>query len=203
MKFFSENTLNEIAKKIEEIESGSDCEVVAVFARRSDDYLYIPLLWTALAALVLPMLIVPFLQGIDIMMYAAIQAALFFIFSVILRLDAVLPRVVPKRIRRRRAAQMARTQFVSQGLNAADAPPAVLFFISFDERYVQILTNAKVPVEDREWQKVIDGMIAGIIGGKLEESVLETILRIGDVLHSHCASTGSHSNYFTNRLIVV
>ena len=203
MKFFSENTLSEIARKIGEIESGSDCELVAVFARRSDDYLYIPLLWAALAALVLPMMFMPFLRGIDMMVYAAIQAALFFMFSVILRLDIVLPRIVPGRIRRRRAAQMARTQFVSQGLNAADAPPAILFFISFDERYAQILTNAKVPVEDGEWQKVIDGMIAGIVNGKLEESVLETISKIGDVLQSHCASTGSQPNHFTNRLIVV
>ncbi len=203
MKFFSEKILGEIADRISDVEQRSDCELVTVFARRSDDYLYIPLLWAALAALLLPAFVLPLLQGIDLLIYAALQAVLFFIFALVLRLDAVLPHIIPRRVRRRRAEQMARTQFVSLGLNAADAPPAVLFFISFDERYVQILTNAKVPVGDREWQKVIDGMIGGITGGKLEESVPETISKIGEVLQEHCASAESHGNYFPNRLIVV
>ncbi len=98
---------------------------------------------------------------------------------------------------------MAYTQFVSRGLNDADAPPAVLFFISLDERYVRIVTNAKVPIDDTVWQTVIDEMIAGIAAGRLEESILEAITKIGDILQSHCPADHTKENRFSNRLIVI
>ena len=203
MDFFSDETLRKIAQKIEKIEKDSGCELVVVFARRSDDYFYIPLLWAALGALVLSMLFLPWLKEIDVATYGALQALLFFLLAISLRLDAVLPRIIPAKIRERRAAQMAYTQFVSRGLNSADAPPAVLFFISFDERYARILTNAKVPIEDVEWQKIIDAMTQGIAEGKLQESVLEAIAKIGDILQSHCPATGTRDNRFSNHMVIV
>ena len=47
----------EISSAITEAERITDAELVTVLARRADNYYYIPTLWAALVALILPLLL--------------------------------------------------------------------------------------------------------------------------------------------------
>ncbi len=203
MQKLSKETLDAIEQKVAAVESQSACELVAVFAVRSDDYHYIPLLWAALTALVVPAALIPWWHPGAGTFFTA-QTITFALGALLLRSDRLRVRLVPKSIRLHRAEQMAALQFTAQGLNAADAPPAVLFFISFEERYVRILANAKVPVEDAQWQQVVDTMIAHIKDSRLEEGLGEAIGRIGEILHKACpAAENDVSNRFGNRMRLI
>ena len=48
---------NEISSAIAEAEKATDAELVTVLAKRADNYYYIPTLWAALIALLLPVAI--------------------------------------------------------------------------------------------------------------------------------------------------
>jgi len=47
----------QIAEAIARAERRTDAELVTVLARRADDYPYLPLLWAALLALAIPLLL--------------------------------------------------------------------------------------------------------------------------------------------------
>jgi putative membrane protein len=206
MRYLSENTLETIADRISNAESKSSCELLAVFAGRSDDYSYIPMLWAAVAALLLPVIVYIFfpLSGLGIAEFSSLQLLAFMLFAVILRLDRLGIRVVPKQVKMKRAALAAHIQFASHGLNSADAPPAILFFVSFDERYVQIITNAKVQIGDEVWQGIIDKMIGRIKADALEKGMIEAVDEISKVMAGQCpVRSKSDISKFPNRLIIL
>jgi len=204
MAYLSENTLERIESAVRAAESKSRCEIVAVFAARSDDYQYIPLLWAALGALLLPAAVVTgFGLRMPVVDYTLVQAVLFAATAILFRMGELRVRLVPPKVRRRRAERMVGLQFVSMGLNSAEAPPAVLFFVSFDERYVRILTNAKVPVPDEKWQKIVDTMIARIRAGELDRGMVEAVETVGTVLKESCPSAEAGDDRLPNRLILL
>lgn len=199
----NEKTLKQIETSIKKAETKSDCEIVAVFARRSSDYHFIPSLWAALAALILPAvayMLFP-LSEVSVVSYAFLQAILFMVLTFVLRIEPLLMYLIPKKIRKARAERMAALQFISNGLNDSDAPPAVLFFVGFTERYVRILTSAKVPVPNEKWQEVVDEMIEKICAGDTEKGMVEAIEAVGDILEKECPRTTAQENRFPNRLI--
>lgn len=205
MKTLNEKTLKQMEASIKKAEAKSDCEIVAVFARRSSDYHFIPSLWAALAALTLPAvayMLFP-LPDVSVVSYAFLQASLFMVLTFVLRVEPLLMHLIPKKIHKSRAERMAALQFISNGLNDSDAPPAVLFFISFTERYVRILTSAKVPVPNEKWQEVVDEMIEKIRVGDTEKGMVEAIGAVGDILEKACPRTEEHENRFPNRLILL
>jgi len=206
MKYLSESTFKTIADMIEGAESKSSCELLAVFAKRSDDYYYIPMLWAAIAALLLPATAYMLfsLPQPDIATFSFIQLLTFVLFSLFLRLERFRVMVVPKRVMLKRAAQTAQMQFAAHGLNSADAPPAILFFVSFDERYARIITNAKVQIEDGVWQGVIDKMVERIKADALDKGMIEAIGQISAVMSGQCpAGSKDDMSRFPDRLIVL
>jgi putative membrane protein len=58
MALITQEQQQQIADLIADIERRTDAEFVAVLARRSDDYSYIPLLWAAVTALLVPLLLI-------------------------------------------------------------------------------------------------------------------------------------------------
>ena len=204
MAYLSEKTFERIAEAITEAETKSRCEIVAVFTARSDDYRYAPMVWAALLSLFVPFAaytLLP-LDRPDLGTFALAQWLLFMLLLLLFRMNP--PRLVPAALRQKRAEQQAARQFISQGLNGEKSPPAVLFFVSFDERYVRILSNAKVPIADEAWQKVIDTMIARIHVGEIDEGIIDAVRTIGATLEAHCPADGgaANENRYPNRLVI-
>ena len=71
MTLLSEQELKQVAEAIDTVEKDTDAELVTVLARQADDYLYIPTLWAAIIALLLPLILklTPFwLSGDELLM---------------------------------------------------------------------------------------------------------------------------------------
>ena len=139
MALINDTERQQIADLIAEVERHTDAELVAVLAARSDDYRYIPVLWAALAALTVPTigLFTPF--GGD--MIAAAQLAVFCVLAVVFRIPAIGTRLIPRGVRYWRAANMARRQFLEQGLHHTQGDTGVLLFVSEAEHYVEIIAD--------------------------------------------------------------
>ena len=206
MAYLSEKTFETIASVISDTEARSGCELLAVFAKRSDDYRYIPMLWAASGALLLPLayaLLLP-LPRPDLPSFALEQLLVFLALTLLFRIEPLQMRLVPKSVRLARAQHQAHLQFMTHGLNRSESPPAILFFVSFEERYAQILTNAKVTIADEKWQEIIDTMIARIRAGEKDEGMVEAVRSISETMREHCPSQEKErQNRYPNRLIML
>ena len=131
-----------IAEAIAEVERHTDAELVTVIAAASDDYRYIPLLWAALAALIVPALLyfTP-LYEIDPLYLFWAQAGVFVVLALALSLSAFRVRLIPRAVREWRASNMACRQFLEQGLHHTEGETGVLIFVSEAEHFVEILVD--------------------------------------------------------------
>ncbi len=205
MAFLTDNEKQKIAEAIEAAERKSTGELVTVIARAADSYLYIPLLWPALIALVLPgvlLMIVPDLAATEV--YVA-QVALFVLLELILLVPAARIAVIPKSVKHRHASRLAHEQFVEQGLHLTRGRTGVLIFVSVAERYVEIVAdsgiNAKVP--PGSWDKMVTDFVAQVRARHVADGFLAVVKSTGDLLAEHFPRPDEYVDELPNHMIEI
>jgi putative membrane protein len=203
MSLLKDSEQQQIAELIRSIESRTSAELVTVLAARSDSYNYISLLWAAILALLVPIvLLLPFWLDIrDILLW---QWACFFGFALLLRIPVILNVLVPKRIRYWRAANMARRQFLENNLHHTIAESGILIFVSEAERYVEIIADRGINnlVAPTHWQALVDEFIEAIKKGETFAGFETCLRRCGEVLIEKLPATHTR-NELPNHLIVI
>lgn len=200
----SEKQQHAVADLITTIEQHTDAEFVAVLAKQSDDYRYIPLLWASFAvlALPLPLLLLPlWLTTADVLL---VQWASFLVLAVLFFIPAVRIRLIPKSIRYWRAANMARRQFLENNLHHTQGETGVLLFVSEAERYVEIIADRGINqcVSQTQWQALIDQFVSAVKAGKTEEGLMTCITGCGELLKQHVPATRER-NELPNHLVII
>lgn len=203
MAFLNANDKQRIAEAIRQAEAKTEGEIVTVIAQEADDYYYIPTLWAALCALFLPAVVtVSGMQQTLLDNYGA-QVVAFILALVLFRLPAFKYRVIPKSVKRQRAARLAREQFLLQNLHHTEGRTGVLLFVSVAEQYVEVIAdrgiNAVVPAGTWDW--VVADFLAKIKAGKVEEGFVSAIEGIGGHLTAHYPAEVDNPNELPNHLI--
>ncbi len=205
MAFLTDHEKQKIAAAIEEAERKSSGELVTVIARAADSYLYIPLLWPALVALVLPgvlLLVVPAMAAFEV--YAA-QVALFVLLEMVLLIPSARMAVIPKSVKHRRASRLAREQFVERGPHMTRERTGVLIFVSVAERYVEIIAdagiNAKVP--PGAWSAMVADFAAQVRRRHAADGFLVVVKATGDLLAEHFPRADGDIDELPNHLIEI
>jgi len=203
MALINDTERQQIAEAIAEVERHTDAELVAVLTARSDDYRYIPLLWAALAALTVPTIGLFTPYGAD--MIAAAQLAVFCVLTVVFRIPPMATRLIPRGVRYWRAANMARRQFLEQGLHHTDGDTGVLLFVSEAEHYVEILADRGVDrhVAPERWRGLVDDFVLAVRTGKTLGGFESTISQIGEILAEAVPKTADNRNELDDRLILL
>jgi putative membrane protein len=111
MPFLTDHDRQRIASAITEAERRTSGELVAVVAQAADDYRYVPLLWPALAALLLPAILLTIGPSMSAWTLYLAQAATFIVLALVAHLPPVRMALVPDSMKRRRASRLAREQF--------------------------------------------------------------------------------------------
>jgi putative membrane protein len=205
MTFLSDNDKLQIAQAIEQAERNTRGEFVTVIAQAADDYLYIPTLWAALVALLVPGVfelagwLVPFeyIYGVQVMTFFG--CALLFRWTPIKRL------LIPKRIKQQRAHRLAQEQFFLQNLHATDERTGVLLFVSITEHYVEVIADKGINdvVSKGVWDEVVNGLILQVKAGEVTKGFLHAVKACGDVLAEHFPATDKNRNELPNHLIEI
>ncbi len=203
MALLKQQEIDEITQAIAEIEKQTDAELVAVLARQSDEYLYIPMLWAALMALFVPVL--PLLGlNISYQEVLLLQVLLFVGLSLAFRMPAISVRLIPQTILKKRASQLARSQFLDNNLHHTKGETGVLLFISEAEHYVEILADRGINnvVAEGTWQSIVDCLVDAIAANKAKEGLLKAIESCGALLAEKAPATEA-KNELPNHLIVL
>ena len=193
-----------IAAAISTAEQKTSGEIVAVVAADSSAYLYVPFMWAALVALLVPW---PFIHFTWMTMQSVWLIQLF-VFVALLALIMYRPirfALVPKSTKRLRAHRRAIEQFLAQNLHTTEGRTGVLVFVSVAERYAEILADAGIhkKVTSAEWQGIVDQLTTAIGDGRSTDGFVDAINAIGVKLALHFPPGSADPPRLPNHLIVL
>ena len=207
---FSDADRKAIAQAISQAEQGTSGEIVALVTPRSDDYRFIPLLWAALLALALPLLLifVPRLSGWRFAFQGPeviylIQLVWFVVLALFFQIPAVRIAITPSFIKRRRVRQKAMEQFLAQNLHSTSGRTGVLIFVSVAERQAEIIADSAIAsqVDPSVWQEAINHLTSRIGAGRPGEGFVGAIRICGSILAAHFPPGQPNGNELPNHLI--
>lgn len=204
MSLFSAGEEQRISNAIEAAERTTSGEIVAVVAAESDSYLFAPFTWAALAALLVPWLLIYF-SWLAVQWIYLIQLLVFLAL-----VAAFLPRpvrlfLVPASIKRQRAHRRAIEQFLVQNLHTTSGRTGVLIFVSVAERYAEVLADTAIDaqVPKGTWQGIVDRLTAHIGNGQATDGFVAAITEVGRHLSLHFPPGSNDPNELPNHLIVL
>jgi putative membrane protein len=205
MAFLTEPDRQKIESAIVAAERTTSGELVAVVAQAADDYRHVLLLWPALAALLLPAVLLAIEPGMSAWTLYLAQAAAFLVLAVLARLPPVRMALVPDAMQRRSAGQLAREQFLEQRLHLTPAHTGVLLFVSVAEHYVEIIAdegiNAKVP--PGTWDKAVADFVERVRAGQIADGFLGVAEVVGKRLAEHFPRPTDDRDELPNRVIEI
>ncbi len=203
MSLFGEIERRQIADAVAEVEQRTNAELVTVLAARSGDYVHYALAWAGAAALLLsaPLLF----ARLSVFVVLSSQLALFCVLILLFRFPPLARRLIPQRIAHWHAANMARRQFLEQGLHHTKGETGVLIFVSEAERYVEILADRGVSthVDDARWQSIVERFVDNVKRKRVLTGFVGAIGECGEILAEAVPKTDDNPNELPNRLIVI
>jgi putative membrane protein len=196
--------LERLAAAIAKVEVKTDAELVTVLARQADSYLYIPTLWAAMTALLLPALIklTPFwLLAEDLFV---LQWIIFAVLAVVLRWQPLMMKLVPKQVKYWRAENLARRQFLENNLHHTAGESGVLVFVSEAEHYVEIIADRGIDkfISQAQWQDIVNTFVTQIKAGNTMTGLTQCINSCGELLEQYVPVTEA-KNELPNHLVII
>ncbi|HIC81116.1 MAG TPA: hypothetical protein EYP07_09170, partial [Kiloniellaceae bacterium] len=177
--------------------------LVTVLARESDPYPFIPLLWAGMIALAVPPVLLVASVDWSMAVVSVLQLGLFLVLALALRWTPLKMRLIPKDVKRRRAARTAREVFLDQGLHHAANRNGLLIFVSIGERYVEILADKGINehVAQEQWDAIVADFVQAVKAGRVAEGFDAAVDACGAILAAHFPAEAGSKNELPDRLI--
>jgi len=193
-----------ISSAIRAAEAKTSGEIICVLARSSVTATALPVFLAAVAALVLPWLLVG-LTAMPVYRILSLQVVAFVILVGILCLPSVRVLLMPRRARRAAAHRVAMEQFRSRGLAAKSGRTGVLIFVSLAERYARIIADngisARVP--QSQWQAAVDTLVAHMRVGRIADGFVAAIDLCGSELAKNFPPTETSRDELPDRIYLI
>lgn len=203
---FSEADKARITAAIHAAEKNTSGEFVAVVARSSDHYIFLPLLWAAFLALILPGILylasVPlaWVHLYQIQLGVFVVLALLFLFVPELHLH-----LVPRHVKHSRASRLAKAQFYQQGVHMTREHSGVLFFVSLAEHYVEIVADQGIheKLGEAHWHGIVQAFIEEVHKGQVVDGFVAAITACGAAMAKHYPPEPGNADELSDGLIEI
>jgi putative membrane protein len=217
MAFLNESEKAALTARINHAESRTRAEIVTVIAQQSDGYRYIPILWAALAALIVPGLYYGWLaistggwlthvEALDSASWLYPSQILVFLgLGMLFQIPQLRLFVIPKSVKHQRAARHAREQFFLQNLHQTRGHTGVLVFVSVAEHYVEIIVDSAIAevVDNTLWEQTVQEFVSYVRKGDIAAGFDSTIEHCRQVLWEHFPAPDGRPDELPNHLIEV
>ena len=216
-----------ISAAITEVEQKTSGEIFCVLARDVSRYREVPLLWAAVAAFVVPPLLV--LLGLHRLALASIftswtdesahameglilralstfqlvQAGIFLAVAIIVALPVIRRVMTPGALKAHRVRQAACRHFVAVGARLTDAEPHILIFASLADRRVELVAHDNIhkAVGEGPWKASIAAVVEGMKAGQSADGFIKAIETCGAALAQHFPPDGTPRNRLPNNIL--
>lgn len=201
---FSADDRARITAAIHAAEKSTSGEFVAVVARASDHYVFVPLLWAAILALLFPGacllggLSMPWVRLYQIQLLIFIGLAV-----LLLSVPGLHLKLIPARVKHERASRLAQAQFYAQGVQLTPHHSGVLFFVSLAERYIEIVADKGIheKLGEARWRDIVDKFVAQVHQGRVVDGFVAAIGACGAAMAEHYPKDPGDTNPLSDGLI--
>ena len=193
-----------ISIAIRAAEARTSGEIICVLAQTSSDATALPVLIAAVAALVLPWLLVAF-TAMTVHQILSLQIVVFFALMVLLCLPRVRVALMPRKARRAVAHRVAMEQFTIRGIARKKDRSSILIFVSLAERYARIIADVGIAarVPQSEWQTAVDALIAHTRDGRIADGFIAAINLCGNELARHFPHIETSRDELPDRIYLI
>jgi putative membrane protein len=187
------------------VEMRSSAEFVVVVTPASDAYALYPLVWASLVALLAGGVLAFLVPAWGARSIFAVQAVVFLVGVLVLEWRGLRRYLVPGRVKRAHASQLARLQFAARVEGRTDSRTGLLLFVSLAERHVEIIADAGIHARagGESWESVIAAFRAAVARGQLVDGFLAAIAAIGDLLATHAPRGAADRNELPDRPVEI
>ena len=203
---FSDADKARITAAIHAAEKNTSGEFVAVVARASDHYIFLPLLWAAIAALILPGILYLVSAPLAWIHIYQIQLALFVVLALLfLFVPELHLHLVPEHVKHSRASRLAKAQFYLQGVHVTRHHSGVLFFVSLAEHHVEIVADKGIheKLGEAHWRGIIQTFVADVRKGRVVDGFVDAIGACGAAMAKHYPADPNQPNELSDGLIEI
>ena len=201
--YLNDKQKQEISKEIENLELQSSAELVAVVTKRSASYKYISSLLSISFLAFLSIILVLFTQ-IHSLLLLEIQLFVFIALYLLLeKFDNIIMLILPKFYKYNISKEYANKQFSNLGLNRTKTNQALMFFVSLDEKYVEIIADNTISskISNEFFQEIVDAFILDVKNGQLSNGYLKAIQACSNKLIQEFPIQDNDENELSNDVI--
>jgi putative membrane protein len=206
----------EISQAIRTAEQSTSGEIYCVVAEESSDYGETPLAIGALAALVLPAILL--LAGVspaalagwrashlaaaeaDLVSYAALlvaaQALIFTLAALTASIPAVRRALTPAPLKRDRVRRRALEQFLAKNMHRTAGRTGVLIFVSFGEHMAELIADEGVAkhVDAGTWEAPMKALVEAMRKRAPKQGLIAAVEQCGAILAKHVPAGAENRN---------
>lgn len=223
----SEQDKARISAAITEVEGKTAGEIFCVLAKDVSRYREVPLLWAAVAAFIVPPLLVVlglhrlalasvFTSWTDgsshateglilraLSTFELLQAAIFLLVALIVAMPGVRRVMTPGALKAYRVRQAARRHFVAVGARLSNAEPHILIYASLADHRVELVAHDAIHkmVGEGPWSESVAAVVDGMKTGKQADGFIAAIGICGAALAKHFPPAGAPANRLPNTLL--
>jgi putative membrane protein len=193
-----------IAAAISEVEKKTSGELVVVVGRSASGYRLVPIVWAALITLVLPIFILAIFPISARRLYE-IELIVFGGLAFVLSFGRYRYQLVPGWIKRGRAHEAAREQFLARRISYTRARTGVLIYVALAERYAELVPDAGIAelIDDAVWKPVIERLSADVRAGRIADGLLAAVEHCGTMLAEKFPPTADNPDELPNKLVLL
>jgi putative membrane protein len=193
-----------IAAAITQVETKTSGELVVVIGRAASGYHLVPIVWAALITLALPALLLLIFSLAARTLYD-IELLVFAILACVLSFGRYRYRLVPGWIKRSRAHEAAREQFLARRISYTRARTGVLIYVALAERYAELVPDAAISeqIDDHALKPVIEHLVAKVREGRVADGVVEAIEACGTLLAAKFPPSSDNPDELPNKVVLI
>lgn len=199
----NDNEKNEISKEIESLEEQSSAELVAVITKQSSSYRFETILVSILFTILISILILIIENISPIKMFQWQIMSFVLVYFILYKFETILFKLLPKTYKYEKTSTYANKQFSNLGLQTTKTKQAIMFFVSIDEKYVEIITDSaiKEKIDNSYWQDIVNEFIKDVKKDKLANGYLKAIKSCNKILIKEFPIKDDDENELSNEVI--
>jgi putative membrane protein len=193
-----------IALAIAEAEKKTAGEIVVVVGHSASGYHLVPIVWAGFVTLALPALLLA-IFNISARLLYEIELIVFGALAFALSFGRYRYQLVPGRVKRHRAHETAREQFMARRIWQTRAHTGVLIYVALAERYAELVPDSGISeqLDDAIWKPVIVRLVESVKQGRAAEGIVAAVESCGAILAQHLPPQGDNPDELPNKLVLL
>ncbi len=191
-----------IEKEIKKLEKKSSAELVAVITDFSSSYNLLILIFSLVFTFLISLISLYF--NANTIMFFEIQLSTFAFFIFLFHnFKKYFLSLLPKKYKYKKASKKAKEEFIKQGLYDTQTKLAIMFFVSIEEKYVEIITdkNVKEKIADSYWQDIVNQFIKDVKKKEFVKGYETAIKSCSEILIKNFPIKENDINELSNEVI--